>query len=443
MICFTNICSQGIMHNMSEKKERIYVCIDLKSFYASVECVERELDPYKVNLIVADLSRTEKTICLAATPAIKKLGVSSRCRVFEIPKNIEYIAAPPRMKLYMDYSAKIYSIYLKYISKEDIHVYSVDEVFMDVTDYLNLYHMNAKELGVMIMQDIYETTGITATCGIGTNLYLAKIALDIMAKNADDNIGILNEESFIDELWDHKPLTDFWRIGPGTAKRLAKCGIYTMRDIACADEDLMYDTFGVDAEIMIDHAWGIETTLISDIKNYASKTTSITSGQVLDRDYEHDEGRLIVKEMTDLLCLDLVERECVTESITIYMGYSNALKMPACRGSVRLDFPTSSARVIIKAVEELYDKVKNPNFPIRRVSINFNNLMPDEYQQFNMFVDSTKLLKEKNMQKAIIDIKHKYGKNAILKGMNLEEGAKTIERNSQIGGHESGEKNLK
>lgn len=418
---------------------RMYLCIDLKSFYASVECVERGLDPYKDNLIVADLSRTEKTICLAASPAIKALGVSSRCRVFEIPKNIEYIAAPPRMSLYMEYSARIYSIYLKYISKEDIHVYSVDEVFIDVTDYLTMYKMDAKSLGIMIIDDIVRTTGITATCGIGTNLYLAKIALDITAKHTEDHMGYLTEELFRETLWDHEPLTDFWRIGPGTAKRLEKVGIYNMGQIAAADEDMLYDMFGVDAELLIDHAWGVEPTLISDIKNYSPKTNSITSGQVLDRDYDHDEGRLIVKEMADLLCLELVYRECVTESITLHIGYSNALKKEPAHGSTHLAFPTSSAKIIVEAVGKLYDEIKDRNYPMKRAFVYFNKIVPEGFEQYNMFVDPKELEREHSMQKAIIDIKSKFGKNAILKGMNLEEGAKTVERNSQIGGHRSGE----
>ena len=424
---------------MSEKKDRMYLCIDLKSFYASVECVERGLDPYKVNLIVADLSRTEKTICLAASPAIKALGVSSRCRVFEIPKNIEYIAAAPRMSLYMEYSARIYSVYLKYISKDDIHVYSVDEAFLDVTDYLNLYQMSAKELGVKIIEDIVETTGITATCGIGTNLYLAKIALDITAKHADDNIGYLTEELYCETLWEHQPLTDFWRLGPGTAKKLESVGIFNMKQIAMADEDMLYKMFGVDAELLIDHACGVEPTLISDIKTYSPTTNSITSGQVLDRDYAHDEGRLIVKEMTDLLCLDLVARDCVTESLTLHIGYSNALNLKAAHGSARLSFPTSSARIIVEAIAKLYDEIKDSRYPMRRAYVYFNNIVPRGFEQYNMFVDPEELTREHNMQKAIIDIKSKFGKNAILKGMNLEEGAKTIERNSQIGGHRSGE----
>ncbi len=423
---------------MSNNTNRIYLCIDLKSFYASVECVERGLDPYKVNLIVADLSRTEKTICLAASPAIKALGVSSRCRVFEIPKNIEYIAAPPRMSLYMDYSTRIYSIYLKYISKEDIHVYSVDECFLDVTDYLTMYQMDAKQLGMMIIDDVIKTTGITATCGIGTNMYLAKIALDITAKHTEDHMGYLTEELYCETLWDHKPLTDFWRIGPGIAKKLERVGIFTMREIANADEDMLYDMFGVDAELLIDHAWGVEPTLISDIKKYNPTTNSITSGQVLDRDYAHDEGRLIVKEMTDLLCLDLVARDAVTESITLHIGYSNALNLKPAHGSTHLAFPTSSAKIIVEAVAELYDRIKDRQYPMRRCFVYFNKIVPKGYEQYNMFVDSEELARENNLQKAMIDIKGKFGKNAILKGMNLEEGAKTIERNSQIGGHRAG-----
>lgn len=288
--------------------QKSYLCIDLKSFYASIECVERGLDPMTANLVVADLARSEKTICLAITPAMKKLGIRNRCRIFEIPPNVKYIAAPPRMKKYIDYSADIYAIYLKYISKDDIHVYSIDEAFLDVTDYLELYHMTPRELGGRIMDDIYSTFGIRATCGIGTNLYLAKIALDITAKRNKDFIGELTEESYQKTLWNHKPLTDFWRIGPGTAKKLANYGIYTMGDIANANEEFLYRLLGVDAELLIDHAWGKEPTTIADIKSYHSKSNSLTSGQVLMRDYEFEEGKLIVKEMMDLLCLDMVDK---------------------------------------------------------------------------------------------------------------------------------------
>ena len=300
--------------------ERQYICIDLKSFYASVECAERGLDPMTTKLVVADLSRTEKTICLAVSPALKALGVKNRCRIFEIPDGIEYIAAIPRMQLYIDYAAEIYAIYLQYISKDDIHVYSIDEAFMDVTDYLALYKMTARELGQHIMNDIYDKLRIRATCGIGTNLFLTKIALDISAKHSPDFIGELNEESYRQTLWDHEPLTDFWMIGPGTVRRLNTIGVHTMRQIANTPEDTLYHLFGIDAELLIDHAWGREPTTIADIKNYKAHTNSISSGQVLSREYDYEEGKLIVKEMTDLLCLDLVEKHLVTSSVTLHIS---------------------------------------------------------------------------------------------------------------------------
>ena len=278
-------------------KEKVYLCIDLKSFYASVECVERGLDPMTTNLVVADPSRSEGTICLAVSPSMKALGVKNRCRVFEIPKSIDYIMAPPRLQKYIDYSAEIYGVYLNYISKDDIYVYSIDECFLDVTDYLKLYNKTPREMAVFLMGEITSQVGVRATCGIGTNLYLAKVALDITAKHSPDFIGELNEISYRETLWDHKPITDFWRVGRGTAKRLAKYGIYTMGDITEADEDLMYKVFGIDAELLIDHAWGLEPTTIKDIKAYKPKSNSLSRGQVLMRDYSFEEGRLIVKEM--------------------------------------------------------------------------------------------------------------------------------------------------
>ncbi len=420
-------------------QERVYICIDLKSFYASVECVMRGLDPMTTNLVVADPDRTEKTICLAITPAMKALGVSNRCRVFQIPKDIDYITATPRMKLYIDYSADIYSIYLKYVAKEDIHVYSIDEVFMDVTDYLMMYGMTAKELAIVIMEDVYRTTGITATCGIGSNLYLAKIALDITAKHVEDHIGILYEQSYRDTLWNHRPLTDFWRVGPGTARRLERCGIYTMKQIAEANEDMLYKIFGIDAELLIDHAWGIETATIADIKKYKPRNNCLSSGQVLSCGAEHEEGKLIVKEMVDLMCLDLVEKDLVTESITLYLSYSNSYGMEPARGTISLPNRTSSAKTMLPYVEQLYDRIKDRNCNIHKINITFNNIVDEAFIQYDLFSDPAELMRERNMQKAMIDIKKKFGKNAILKGMNLEEGAKTIERNSQIGGHRSGE----
>lgn len=419
-------------------KPRTYLCIDLKSFYASVECVARGLDPMTTNLVVADPSRTDKTICLAITPAMKALGIQNRRRIFEIPKHVDYITAPPRMQKYIDTSAAIYEIYLNYISKEDIHVYSIDEAFMDVTDYLALYQLTARELGFRIMQDIYEQIGVRASCGVGTNLYLAKIALDITAKHATDFIGELTEESYRQTLWRHKPLTDFWRVGAGTARRLDTFGIRTMHDIVEADEDLLYRLMGVDAELLIDHAWGREPVTIADIKSYKPHSRRLTSGQVLGCDYPFDKGLLVVKEMTDLLCLDLVEKKLVTRSITLHVGYSNRFNVPSAHGTTALHMDTSSDLLIIPAVTALYERIVDPSYQIHRINITCNHVMPEEYRQYSFFVDADELDRNRKIQQAVISIKNKFGKDAILKGMNLEEGATTIERNHQIGGHKSG-----
>lgn len=420
-------------------KERTYICIDLKSFYASVECADRNLDPLTTRLVVADPERSEKTICLAISPAMKALGIHNRCRVFEIPKGIDYIMAQPRMQRYIDVSANIYGIYLKYIAKEDIHVYSIDECFMDVTDYLHMYHMTAKELAVRIMQEVYEKTMITATCGIGTNLYLAKVALDITAKHVEDHVGYLDEEAYRNTLWNHRPLTDFWRVGRGIANRLSTCGIYDMQGIAEADEDLMYQLFGIDAELLIDHAWGRETTTMPDIKNFKSKHNCLSSGQVLCHGYSFSDGKLIAKEMTDLLCLELVAKNLVTESVSLYIGYENGYNRPHANGSIGLPTATCSAKLIMSYVEKLYDRIVDPFTPVRRLNLSFNNVVAGEYQQYDLFTDPAELEREKKMQLAMLDIKKKFGKNAILKGMNLEENATTIERNKQIGGHKSGD----
>lgn len=434
-VCYT-------FHTVSERstdmKTRTYLCIDLKSFYASVECVERKLDPMTTNLVVADLSRTEKTICLAITPAMKALGISNRCRIFEIPKHVNYIAAPPRMQLYIDYAAEIYAIYLKYISKEDIHVYSIDEAFMDVTDYLTLYNMSARTLGKTILNEIYVNLGIRAACGIGSNLYLTKVALDITAKHAEDFIGELTQESYRELLWSHRPLTDFWRIGNGIARKLENAGIFTMKDIAHADEDFLYHLFGVDAELLIDHAWGREPVTIADIKSYRARTNCLSSGQVLPCAYGFHEGRLIVKEMADLLCLDLVEKGLVTKSVTLHIGYDNRLGAPPAHGSTSLDDETSADLLIVPAVEKLYERIVNPALGIKRVTLTFNNVILEEFHQYHFFMDTESLEKNRRIQKAILSIKQKYGKNAVLKGMNLEEHATTKERNMQIGGHRSG-----
>ena len=419
-------------------KKSTYLCIDLKSFYASVECVERGLDPMVTNLVVADPERSEKTICLAITPAMKKLGIKNRCRVFEIPKEVEYIMAVPRMQKYIDYAAEIYAIYLKYIAKEDIHVYSIDEVFMDVTDYLPLYEISARELGQRIMDDIYKQLKIRSTCGIGTNLYLCKVALDITAKHSADFIGELTEESFKTRLWDHSPLTDFWRVGAGTMNRLATVGILTMRDIAQAEEELLYHMLGVDAELLIDHAWGREDCTMQDIKEYKSQSNGLSSGQVLMRDYSYEEGKLVVKEMMDLLCLDLVEKGLVTGSVTLHVGYSNRLNLKSAHGTVSLDTETNADILLVPEVVKLYERIVNPQYPVRRFNLSCNRVVPEEYRQYNLFVDAEELERNRRIQKAVLEIKQKFGKNAVLKGMNLEKSATTRERNRQIGGHKSG-----
>lgn len=416
----------------------MYLCIDLKSFYASVECVERGLDPMTTNLVVADPDRSQNTICLAITPAMKKLGIKNRCRVREIPSKVKYITAPPRMQFYIDYAAEIYGIYLKYISKDDIHVYSIDEAFLDVTNYLSLYNLTAKELGQKIMQDVLDKTGIRATCGIGTNLYLTKIALDITAKHSPDFIGYLDENLFQEQLWDHKPLTDFWRIGVGTQARLEKYGIYTMRDIANANEDTLYRIFGIDAELLIDHAWGRETCTMADIKSYKSSAKSLSSGQVLMRDYNFEEGKLIIKEMIDLLSLDLVSQNLVTKSVSLNIGYSISNEMPPARGSVSLETAVNSDKVLRDELVKLYDRIVDRYTPIRRVNISCNNVSKEEYVQFSFFDDVEALEKERKIQSVVVELKKKYGKDAVLKGMNFNDAATTIERNHQIGGHKSG-----
>jgi DNA polymerase V len=417
---------------------KIYLCIDLKSFYASVECVERGWDPLTARLVVADPERSEKTICLAVSPALKQMGVPNRCRVFQIPKEIPYKMAPPRMQLYIDYAVEIYGVYLKYIAKEDIQVYSIDEAFLDVTDYLHLYQMTAVELGRKIMQDILDTTKIPAACGVGTNLYLAKVALDILAKHETDRIAYLDEARYREKLWKHKPLTDFWRVGRGTVERLSNMGICTMEEIAHARESLLYKSFGIDAELLIDHAWGREPVTIADIKAYRPKNTSFSSGQVLPRDYEYEEGALVVKEMADLLCLDLVDQGLVTSHISLVIGYSNQKCFEPAKGSTTLRSATSSNRRLLSYVEQLYRRIVRPGAYIRRITLTYTGVMTEDYQQFDLFSDPEETEKDVKAQRAAISIKQRYGRNAILKGMNLEESATTIERNGQIGGHKSG-----
>lgn len=419
-------------------RQKSFICIDLKSFYASVECVERGLDPFKTNLVVADPTRSQSTICLAITPAMKKLGVKNRCRIHEIPAGIEYITAMPRMQLYIDYSARIYSIYLRYVSKEDIHVYSIDECFMDVTNYLSLYHMTGKEMAVELMDAVMKETGITATAGIGTNLYLAKVAMDIVAKHVEDHIGILNEISYRQQLWDHRPLSDFWRIGSRTERKLAGYGIHTMGDIAytsVTSEEWLYKMFGIDAELLIDHAWGLESCDIHDIKNYHTEEHSLSNGQVLMRNYSFEEAAVVVREMTDVLVLDLVSKGLITGSVTLWIAYDHRYERPSSHGTVRLTSLTNSSSTIMDEVDKLYQKITDRHTGIRRIEICANRVMPEGYLQYDLFTDPATVEKEKNLQQAILDVKKKYGKNAIMRGANLLDCSTYRERNNQIGGH--------
>lgn len=505
--------------------ERTYICIDLKSFYASVECIARGLDPMRTNLVVADKSRTDKTVCLAVTPPMKAYGLSGRSRLFEVVAKarevnaarrrntpfgefmgtsfddlmlkkdpelkLDYIVAPPRMSHYMRVSSQIYDIYLRHVAHEDIFAYSIDEVFIDATAYLPALKITGREFAMKMIKDVLKETGITATAGIGTNMYLAKIAMDVMAKKmpADKDgvrIAELNEYSYRKELWDHRPMTDFWRVGHGYATKLAEVGIYTMGDIALCSagakgsyysEDLLYKLFGVNAELLIDHAWGYEPTTIADVKSYKPSSNSISSGQVLTVPYTADKARLVVREMTDLLVLDLVEKGLVTDQIVLTIGYdvenlTNTSISQKYSGEVVIDrygrqIPkhshgtqnlkkkTSSTSAILKAVTELYDRIINKDLLVRRINVVANKVVPEGEEldggasvQMSFFdvldrddkkIQAEKLAeeKERKVQKTLIDIKKKHGKNAIIKGMNLEEGATAIERNKQVGGHKA------
>ena len=399
--------------------QRMYVCIDLKSFYASVECVERGLDPMAANLAVADPKRGKGTICLAITPSMKALGIPNRCRIYQIPPHVEYIMAPPRMKLYLSYAADIYALYLKYVATEDIHVYSIDEAFLDVTGYLSLYRLTARELAMRIMGDIQKSTGIPAAAGIGTNLYLAKVALDILAKHAEASIGCLDETSFREMLWDHRPLTDFWRVGAGTQERLAHLGILTMREI--------------------DHAWGRESARMEDIKAYQPKSSVLSRSQVLLRDYTFDEGKLIIKEMADGLCLDLAGKGLAAQAFTLRIGYSYETGLGPSVGTVSLEAPANSYQAVVPSLLGLYGRIAKQGQPIRKATISCGRLVGEGYQQYSLFTDSAKEKKEKDLQKAILEVKQRYGKNAIVRGMDLLGAGTAMERNRQIGGHRSGE----
>lgn len=423
---------------MIQNKKKCYVCIDLKTFFASVECSERNLDPFKTNLVVADPSRGNGALCLAITPKMKNMGIKNRCRIFEIPKDVEYITALPRMNLYMDYSAKIYEIYLRYVSENDIHVYSIDECFIDITPYLKLYNKKPKEFAQMLMDAVFEETHITATAGIGTNLYLAKIALDIISKHVDGNIGMLTERMYQKYLWHHQSLTDFWHFGVGTVNHLARMGIFDMYGITRCPEEIMYKEFGINAEYIIDHAYGKEPTTITQIKAYAPQTNSISNSQVLFEDYEYYDALLVVKEMVDLLVNRLVSNHLVTDNISLYVGYSRSDKncpVTGSGGQRKLTVRTSSLKIIMKEFVELYHSKVLKNSKIRQISISLGNVLDEYYESYDLFSNIEQLEEEKNLQRAIIQIKEKYGKNAILKGMNKLEKATTEKRNTLVGGH--------
>ncbi len=419
---------------------RIYLCIDLKTFYASVECALRGLDPFKTNLVVADPSRKNGALCLAITPAMKALGIHNRCRLFEIQKNVKYIIALPRMQKYIDTSAEVYSIYLRYVAKEDIHVYSIDEAFLDVTNYLKLYRMTAEELAKTIMNDIYNELHLTATAGIGTNLFLCKVALDITAKHIKSNIGYLDEQKFKDELWLHTPLTDFWQIGRGISRRLNNMGLYTMKDIALCDEKRIYKEFGINGEFIIDHSKGIEPCTMKEIKNYKRENNSISQGQVLFEDYTYDKARIAMKEMVDLLSLELIDKKLVGNVLVLNIGYSKDI-IKSTGGAVKITQTTNVFSILLKYFDDLYFQTTSPDFPIRRITIAVDNVISEDKEFFDLFTDEEKVKKERSMERTINEIKKMYGKNSILKAMNLQEGATTRKRNKLLGGHNSGEEN--
>ena len=417
----------------------MYIIVDQKSFFASVECVARGLDPMTTKLVVADPDRSQNTICLAVTPAMKALGVKNRCRIRDIPGNIKYIVAPPRMQLYIDCAAEIHSVFLKHFAPQDIYTYSIDESFIDVTPYLKMYGIPVKELAKRVIDDIREIVGTVSTCGIGTNMFLAKVALDIQAKHAPDFIAELDEQQYREQLWDHKPLTDFWGIGPATAKRLWDRGISSMRGIAQLDIDRMYDWFGIDGEILYDHAWGREPTTMADIKAYKSKSKSLSSSQVLMRDFRYDEAEIIAKEMVDQLCLDMAAKGLTTESVSLYVGYSYTYGVPGAGGTAKLSAETNASSIIMPAIATLYRRIVNPVYGIRRICLSCNNVVEDRgVYQLNMLEDANKQLRDKALQETLLGIRAKYGKNAILRGISYTPASTARERNGQIGGHRSG-----
>ena len=432
-----------------------YICIDLKTFYASVECVELGLDPFEANLVVADASRSEKTICLAVTPAMKRLGVRNRCRLFEIPKDVEYIAVRPRMRRYMEVSAQIYGIYLRYIAAEDIHAYSIDECFIDATPYLDFYGKTPRQLAETLMNAVYQGTGIRATAGIGENLFLAKVALDITAKHSDDGIGILDREGFERTILHHRPITDIWQIGPGIARRLEKYGVRDLAGVAAMNPNVLYRELGVSAEYLIDHAHGVEPCTIRDIHDYVPDSSSSVNGQVLPCDYTYDEALTILKEMVDASVLDLVDKHLVCDRISLYVGYARdgrggargelvagehgtrrvGAAAPRASASRKLPERTNSLRALMGRFTALWEETVDRDRPIRRVNVGLENLMPEEFATFDLFSDAEANERERKLQRAVLAVKGKYGKNALLRGTSLTEKATGRERNEQVGGH--------
>ena len=415
-------------------ENRIYAVIDLKCYFASCECVVRGLDPFKTNLVVADPSRGGGAICLAITPAMKELGIRNRCRVYEIPKNVNYFTAPPRMKLYMQYSAEIYSIYCKFISPDDIHVYSIDECFLDFTPYLRTYHKTPKELAVMIMDEIFDRTGICATAGIGTNMFLAKVALDITAKHVPDHIGYLDETEFMCTIQRHRPITDIWNIGNGIANKLKRYGVLDLKGVAAMDKKQLFKMFGINAQFLIDHAVGKEPCTMQDIKNYKSKSRSFSNSQILFEDYNYQNARLVLREMIDGLVLEMIEKHLVTDNISLFIGYSKDIIKPAVK-SMKIGEYTNSFRKLIEFFLSMYDNSVCAEYPVRRIGISLNELEDEEYKSFTLFTDTAAEEREENCQRAIIEIKNRYGKNAVLRGISYEDKATARTRNTLIGGH--------
>lgn len=418
-------------------KQRVYFCIDMKTFYASVECAERGLNPFETNLAVVDETRGKNALCLAITPKMKAQGIKNRCRMSEIPKSINFIRALPRMQLYIDYAADIYEIYLNYFAPQDIHVYSIDESFIDVTDYLGMYNIDAVSFAKKLMNEIAAKMHIPSTAGIGTNLYLAKIALDITAKHSKDHIGYLDEESYIKTLWNHRPITDFWQIAQGTERRLAKYGIHDMEGIAKAPTDLLYKVFGINAELLIDHAWGREPCLMEDIKNYRSKSKSVSFSQVLPSDYTYEQAKNVMMEMVIHGCQEMMRRKVITNKVGIFVGYTFGGREPT-GGTIRMIETTNLPSYLQPYVEKLFEKTTDKVTPIRRLGINFEDVCDEGCEGYDLFTNFEEVEREKKREHAILEIADKYGKNAILRGLNYMDGATQRERNTFIGGHRAG-----